>query len=272
MAMNLYSQGIDPELDLSDMDDIIRCVKACTQLPVHPRHPYAGELVFTAFSGSHQDAIRKCLAQRRPDDPWAVAYLPIDPQDLGRSYQEVIRINSQSGKGGVAYVLEQSQGLELPRWLQIDFSTVVQKHAEETASEVLPTTIVALFEQQYLRCTEPLDLHGYQVSRINGEDELQANLRVSGRQMTLYGRATGVVGAFVAALESHCGKRITLVEYSEHAVKPSAGADAVSYVQLNVDGRRYCGVGRSSDIIEASLRAILSALNQPLALAQGLAA
>jgi len=272
MAMNLYSQGIDPELDLSNMDEIIRCVKACTQLPVHPRHPYAGELVFTAFSGSHQDAIRKCLARRLVDDPWDVAYLPIDPADLGRSYQEVIRINSQSGKGGVAYVLEQNEGLELPRWLQIDFSTVVQKHAEDTATEVQPATIAALFRAHYLDQTRPYQLLGYQVTRAAGEDALTVTLADDGREVRLNGRASGVVGAFVAALESHSGKRIVLVEYSEHAVNPSAGADAVCYVQLNIDNRRWCGVGRSSDIIEASLRAILSALNQPLAVAAGKAA
>jgi 2-isopropylmalate synthase len=272
MAMNLYSQGIDPELDLSDMDEIIRCVKACTQLPVHPRHPYAGELVFTAFSGSHQDAIRKCLARRDAGDVWDVAYLPIDPADLGRSYQEVIRINSQSGKGGVAWVLEQTQGLELPRWLQIDFSTVVQRHAEETETEVAPATIAALFDAQYLGQTRPYTLVGYEVTRAHGEDQLKATLHEDGRNIVIQGRASGVVGAFIAALEAHTGKKITLVEYSEHAVNPSAGADAVTYVQLNLGGRRWCGVGRSSDIVEASLRAILSALNQPLSAAPGLAA
>jgi len=158
MAMNLYSQGIDPQLDLSRMDEIIRCVTACTQLPVHPRHPYAGDLVFTAFSGSHQDAIKKCLARRRDGDPWEVAYLPIDPTDLGRTYQEVIRINSQSGKGGVAYVLEQQAGFALPRWLQIDFSGVVQRHAELTETEVEPARIVELFERHYLGQRAPLDL------------------------------------------------------------------------------------------------------------------
>jgi 2-isopropylmalate synthase len=247
-------------------------VKACTQLPVHPRHPYAGELVFTAFSGSHQDAIRKCLARRDAGDVWDVAYLPIDPADLGRSYQEVIRINSQSGKGGVAWVLEQTQGLELPRWLQIDFSTVVQRHAEETETEVAPATIAALFDAQYLGQTRPYTLVGYEVTRAHGEDQLKATLHEDGRNIVIQGRASGVVGAFIAALEAHTGKKITLVEYSEHAVNPSAGADAVTYVQLNLGGRRWCGVGRSSDIVEASLRAILSALNQPLSAAPGLAA
>jgi 2-isopropylmalate synthase len=274
MAMNLYSQGIDPRLDLSHMDEIIRCVAACTQLPVHPRHPYAGDLVFTAFSGSHQDAIKKCLARRRDGDPWEVAYLPIDPTDLGRTYQEVIRINSQSGKGGVAYVLEQQAGFALPRWLQIDFSSVVQRHAEITETEVEATRIVELFERHYLGQRAPLDLAGYQVTREHDEDRLVATLSDNGATTTLHGKASGVVGAFVAALEQHGGKRLILLEYSEHTLSSSAGAgaDAVAYVQLNVDGQRYCGVGRSSDIIEASLRAILSAVNQQLGVAPGIAA
>ena len=266
MAMNLYSQGIDPELDFSNMDEIVRGVTACTQIDVHPRHPYAGELVFTAFSGSHQDAIKKCLARRKADDKWAVAYLPIDPRDLGRSYQEVIRINSQSGKGGIAYVLEQAQGLAIPRWLQIDFSPVVQKHAEETETEVASQKIVELFTQRYLARRTPLSLTGYQLKRENDEDHLDASLMENGKTLTLRGRASGVVGAFVTALERHIDKQIVLVEYNEHTLNQDAGAgaDAATYVQLNIDGRRYCGVGTSSDIVEASLRAILSAVNQPL--------
>ena len=274
MGMNLYSQGIDPQLDFSRMDEIIRCVKECTQLPVHPRHPYAGELVFTAFSGSHQDAIKKCLAKRDEHAPWDVAYLPIDPADLGRSYQEVIRINSQSGKGGIAYVLEQNQGYQLPRWLQIDFSGVVQKYAEDSASEVEPRKIVDLFEQHYLHAPSPYELMGYQATREHGEDRLTATLRDDGKPTSLQGRASGVVGAFVDALERHSGKKLVLVEYSEHSLSSmaGAGAEAVAYVQLNLDGQRYCGVGRSSDIVEASLRAILGAVNQRARLAPGVAA
>ena len=274
MAMNLYSQGIDPRLDLSRMDEIIRGVKACTQLPVHPRHPYAGELVFTAFSGSHQDAIKKCLAKRDETQAWDVAYLPIDPADLGRSYQEVIRINSQSGKGGMAYVLEQTQGYQLPRWLQIDFSTVVQKYAEDSASEVEPRKIVELFEGHYLANDTPYELVGYQATREHGEDRLIATLYDAGKSASLQGRASGVVGAFVDALERYCGKKLVLVEYSEHTLSSvaGAGAEAVAYVQLNLDGQRYCGVGRSSDIVEASLRAILGAVNQRARLAPSVAA
>ncbi len=266
MAMNLYSQGIDPELDLSNMDEIIRCVKACTQLPVHPRHPYAGELVFTAFSGSHQDAIRKCLNQREENDPWQVAYLPIDPADLGRSYQEVIRINSQSGKGGIAYVLEQEFGMQIPRWLQIDFSGIVQRHAEITEAEVDPETIGQLFRQHYIERQQPYQLNGYQLSREDKQERLVANVSVNNVETSIKGSGTGVVGAFVDALQKHCGKNLVLVEYNEHALSHSAGADAATYVQLNIDGLRYCGVGTSSDIVSASMQAILSAVNQPLSL------
>jgi 2-isopropylmalate synthase len=274
MAMNLYSQGIDPELDFSNMDEIIRCVAACTQIDLHPRHPYAGELVFTAFSGSHQDAIKKCLSKRKPEDAWDVAYLPIDPTDLGRTYQEVIRINSQSGKGGIAYVLEQERGLAIPRWLQIDFSPVVQKYAEDTETEVAPEKIVQLFDTQYLGQRKPFDLLGYQLTREHNEDQLVATLVEGGKQFQLRGRASGVVGAFIAALEAHTGEKIVLVEYSEHTMSQAAGAgaDAVTYVQLNIEGRRYCGVGISSDIVEASLRAILGAVNQPLAVRRTIAA
>jgi len=266
MAMNLYSQGIDPCLDFSRMDEIIRVVKACTQIDLHPRHPYAGELVFTAFSGSHQDAIRKCLAKRKPEDTWAVAYLPIDPTDLGRTYQEVIRINSQSGKGGVAWVLENEAGYQLPRWLQIDFSPVVQREAERSETEVEADIIVGLFESHYLGKPAPYELVGYQVTRENDEDRLQATLRDGGATTVLHGRASGVVGAFVAALEQHSGHRITLMEYNEHSLSRAAGAgaDAVAYVQLSLEGQRFCGVGRSSDIVDASLRAILCAVNQRL--------
>ena len=274
MAMNLYSRGIDPELNLANMDEIIRCVKACTQLPIHPRHPYAGELVFTAFSGSHQDAIKKCLAKRKQGEEWEVAYLPIDPADLGRTYQEVIRINSQSGKGGIAYVLEQEEGLQIPRWLQIDFSAVVQRHAEVSETEVAPKKIVELFEKQYLATIAPFALKGYQLTRKDQEDFLVASVTEDGKDLTLEGRASGVVGAFMNALQKQTGKEMVLVEYNEHTLNRAEGAaaDAVTYVQLNINQRRYCGVGRSSDIVEASLRAILSAVNQPLSLGKTIAA
>jgi len=260
MAMNLYSQGIDPMLNFEHMDELIAVVRECTQIPVHPRHPYAGDLVFTAFSGSHQDAINKCLSLRAPDDPWDVAYLPIDPRDIGRTYQEVIRINSQSGKGGVAYVLQRDYGYELPRWLQVDFSQAVQKLAEQSESEVASQDIHRLFEATYLRGGADWELGSYQLARDEGEDALTATLKTPTGETSLSGRGNGVIDAFVNGLEAHFGRRIVVVEYSEHTLGQSADAEAVCYVQLNVDGERPCGVGRSHDIVQATVNAILSAL------------
>jgi len=261
MAMNLYSQGVDPLLNFERMDEVIQTYKDCTQMPVHPRHPYAGELVFTAFSGSHQDAIKKCLDTRNDAEPWEVAYLPIDPADIGRSYQEVVRINSQSGKGGVAYVLERDYGLQLPRWLQIDFSGAVQRHAEKTESEVAPEAIWDLFQATYFTTAGPWRLGDYQVNRENGVDKLQAELIKGGSQRSLNGTGSGVVESFVNGMEQFIGKPIVLVEYSEHALSHSADAEAICYIQLNIDGERVCGVGRSVDIIQASLDGILGAIN-----------
>jgi 2-isopropylmalate synthase len=262
MAMNLYSQGIDPQLQLADIDEIIQVSRECTRLPVHPRHPYAGELVFTAFSGSHQDAIKKCLARRDQREPWQVAYLPIDPADIGRSYQEVIRINSQSGKGGVAYVLERDFGLELPRWLQIDFSAAVQAYAEERETEVNSQEIYSLFEQTYLGREGTWHLGNYQVSRFEQQDQLQVELIEGNQTHKLAGHGSGVVSSFVDAMQRFTGQKIVLVEYSEHALSKSVDAEAICYIQLNINGERYCGVGRSHDIIQASLNGIIGALNK----------
>ena len=261
MAMNLYSQGVDPELDFTHMDEICTVARECTQLPVHPRHPYAGELVFTAFSGSHQDAIHKCLSKRDAHSGWDVAYLPIDPADIGRTYQEVIRINSQSGKGGVAHVLRRDYGLELPRWLQVDFSTAVQDLAEDSEAEVSSDEIYALFQQTYLMTADRWQLGNYQLLRQNGSDGLEVTLTGPGGDVALSGQGNGVVDAFVQAMESVTGRHIVVVEYSEHTLGQSADAEAVCYVQLNIDGERPCGVGRSHDIVHASLAAILSALD-----------
>jgi 2-isopropylmalate synthase len=262
MAMNLYSQGVDPQLQLGHMDEILQTVRECTQLPVHPRHPYAGELVFTAFSGSHQDAIKKCLAKRDQDAPWAVAYLPIDPRDIGRSYQEVIRINSQSGKGGIAFVLQRDYGLELPRWLQIDFSATVQAYAEERETEVGSAEVYRLFEDTYLAANRRWTLGNYRVSREDGVDRLQAQLQEGAVTHQLSGSGNGVVASFVNAMQGFTGKHIVLVEYNEHALSQSADAEAICYIQLNIDGDRFCGVGRSPDIIQASLDGILGAINK----------
>ena len=262
MAMNLYSQGVDPNLNFERIDHIIEVYKSATQLPVHPRHPYAGELVFTAFSGSHQDAIKKCLAKRDLDALWEVAYLPIDPRDIGRSYQEVIRINSQSGKGGIAYVLEQEYGYQLPRWLQIDFSPVVQRYAESSEKEVDAATIQRLFIETYFSEKTRMSLGDYTVARREGADYLQAVLQCQSKPVQIAGSGNGVVAAFVEALEGVTGANIVVVEYSEHALSQSAQAEAICYIQLNVDGQRVCGIGRSEDIIQASLEGILRALDR----------
>jgi 2-isopropylmalate synthase len=262
MAMNLYSQGVDPKLNLANMDEIIQTFKECTQLPVHPRHPWAGELVFTAFSGSHQDAIKKCLNKRDEEQPWEVAYLPIDPADIGRSYQEVIRINSQSGKGGIAYVLERDYGYELPRWLQVDFSSAVQAYAEESETEVGSEAIHELFQKTYLNGEGRWTLGNYTVSREDHVDKLQAQLSRGSAHEQISGTGNGVVASFVDAMEKFTGKQIVLVEYSEHALSQSADAEAVCYIQLNIEGDRFCGCGRSHDIVQASLDGILRAINK----------
>ncbi len=267
MAMNIYSQGIDPELDLSDMDRIINVVERCTQLPVHPRHPYAGELVFAAFSGSHQDAINKCLAidaQEReingPDHHWKVAYLPIDPRDVGRSYQEVIRINSQSGKGGVAYVLEQEYGLILPRWLQVDFSPDVQRHAEASAAEVSNEAIRQIFEDTYLNVETAMTVDSYQAARAQGTDKLSAVLVSGASKIEISSTGKGILDAFVGALNAKLDTRIVIVDYSEHTLGDNEQSEAMAYIQLNLNGQRVCGAGCSEDIVGASLRAVLNAV------------
>ncbi|MCP4211783.1 MAG: 2-isopropylmalate synthase, partial [Halieaceae bacterium] len=229
MAMNLYSQGVNPQLNLENTDEILKTARECTQLPVHPRHPWVGELVFTAFSGSHQDAIKKCLARRDEREPWEVAYLPIDPKDIGRSYQEVIRINSQSGKGGIAFVLQRDFGLELPRWLQIDFSRTVQAHAEAQETEVGSAEVFALFEKTYLSSKGRWQLGNYQVSREDAVDKLQVQLQEGSTSHTLTGTGNGVVAAFVDVIQDFTGKHIVLVEYNEHALSHSADAEAICY-------------------------------------------
>lgn len=260
MAMNLYSAGVDPKLDFSRMDRIINVVEKCTQLKVHPRHPYAGELVFAAFSGSHQDAINKCLAIYEECSTWEVAYLPIDPRDLGRNYQEVIRINSQSGKGGVAYVLEQEHGIKMPRWLQVDFSPVVQKEAEITEAEVSGEQIADLFQRTYLKPADSMHLKGYQVSRQDGQDSMDATLVDGDVETSITGEGRGVLEAFTSSLSKHIDKDLVIIEYNEHTLGHDDASDAMAYVQLSVDSQRVCGAGRSQDILGATLAAILNAV------------
>ena len=261
LAMNLYSQGIDPQLDLSRPDEIIQVYTECTQMPVHPRHPWVGELVYTAFSGSHQDAIRKCLAQQQEAEPWQVAYLPIDPKDLGRDYQAVIRVNSQSGKGGVAFVLERDFGLTLPRWLQVELAQLVQQVSERQGGEVAGPEIHRLFHDHFVVDQTPARLLGYQLKR-NGHDVIEAHVADNDRELTLHGEGVGAIAAFVDAWSRHSGHRISVVDYSEHAVGGGTDAEAAAYVQLNVDGQRVSGAAFNRDTVSASLRAVLSALNR----------
>ena len=261
LAMNLYSQGVDPGLDLSNPDEIISVYTQSTGLPVHPRHPWVGELVYTAFSGSHQDAIRKCLHKQSPDEPWQVAYLPIDPRDLGRDYQAVIRVNSQSGKGGVAFVLERDYGLSLPRWLQVELAQIVQHESEAANSEIGSDRIHELFMQHFADSSRPFALEGYRLDRSEGIDVIEAQVGRSGRSQVIRGTGEGAIEAFVNAWASAYGSRINVVDYSEHTLGNDTSAEAVAYVQLNIDGQRSAGVAFDRDTVSASMRAVLASLN-----------
>jgi 2-isopropylmalate synthase len=264
LGLNLFSQGIDPKLDFTDIQHIVSVYQECTQMEVHPRHPYAGELVFTAFSGSHQDAIRKCLKIQKVDENWQVAYLPIDPADIGRRYDEVIRINSQSGKGGVAYILEQDYGYRLPRPFQIHFSQIVQKTSELAAKEVSPDTIAALFERSYMAWDTPFTLREYCIKRNNDKqvDQLDIVLATDTDDVSLTAQGKGPIAAFIDALKQHTGREIVVVTYDEHAMSLGENAQAATYMQLRIDGEAYFGVGVNDDILMASFKAILSAVNQ----------
>ncbi|MFA7240190.1 MAG: 2-isopropylmalate synthase [Sulfuricellaceae bacterium] len=262
MAMNLYSQGIAPQLDLSNPDEIIQVVTECTGIPLHPRHPWIGEMVYTAFSGSHQDAINKCLQRQQPDEPWQVAYLPIDPKDLGRDYQAVIRINSQSGKGGVAFVLARDFGLNLPRWMQVELAQIVQQASEERCGEIDSATIHALFMQHFVADGEPFALKGYRLDRSGGQDAITAHIVENGVEQRLLGKGEGALSAFVDAWSHYRGQRVNVVDYSEHAIGAGTDALAIAYVHLNIDGQRVSGAALDHDTVSASLKALLSALNR----------
>lgn len=261
MAMNLYSLGIDPELDFSNMNELVQVVSECNNLPVHPRHPYVGELVFTAFSGSHQDAIKKSLEYDKKDSPyWDVAYLPIDPLDIERSYQDVVRINSQSGKGGVAYILARDYGLQVPRWLQIDFANQVQKESERTQKELSSQDIMTLFERLYWSKDKAIRLEGYRLQRQAKQDSLEAQLWIRGEIITIQGEGNGALSAFIQALEGYFARRISVTNYAEHAMTQATDAQAVAYVQLFVENGLSTGIAYSRDTVSAMLRAALSAV------------
>lgn len=262
LAMNLYSQGIDPKLNLSNADEIVTVVSECTQIATHPRHPWLGELVYTAFSGSHQDAIRKCLAQQEPENEWDVAYLPIDPKDLGRDYQSVIRVNSQSGKGGVTYILEQEFGLQLPRWLQIEASQKVQQYAERSKSEVSGQEIWEIIRQTFMGGNQSHWLESYHLDG-NGEHEaIQATLQIGNRSVQIKGQGDGALAAFCHALETNSGYTIEIIHYHQHAMGEGSDAKAVAYIQAKINGKRYCGIAINNDVLSANFNAILCCLNQ----------
>ena len=286
MAMNLFSQGIDPELDFSNMSEIVQVVSECNNLPVHPRHPYIGELVFTAFSGSHQDAIKKCLDYNEKhieetENVWDVAYLPIDPAHIGRSYQDVVRINSQSGKGGVAYILQRNYGFNLPRWMQIDFSGVVQKQAETAARELQNDEILQTFEDTYLQ-QGSFELLDYTVNNKGGKVYFNGQVQMNGDTINIDGTGNGPLSSFIDGLAQHTGKSIHVINYAEHAINPQhsdvnsdgngiddgtntdnkTNANAAAYIQLNVDGEVYSGIGTCSSTVSAMLNGALSAFAQ----------
>lgn len=266
VGLNMYTQGIDPELDFSDIDEVIQTVEYCNQLPVHPRHPYGGELVFTAFSGSHQDAIKKGFAaqETRNDELWAIPYLPIDPADLGRSYEAVIRVNSQSGKGGFAWVLEQDQGLKLPKKMQAHFSRHVQELADELGRELQAADIWGVFRKAYrLDVPQHFQLVDYEEARgSDGARIFAGKIEVDGKVQSVSGRGNGLISSVVATLKDGFGVEIDITDYSEHAMGTGSNARAAAYVECKTaDGRTIWGVGIDEDVATASVRAVLSAAN-----------
>ena len=271
LGMNLFSQGIDPMIDFSDIDEIRRTVEYCNQLPVHPRHPYAGELVYTAFSGSHQDAIKKGFEAFEADAAaagadvaefaWAVPYLPIDPRDVGRTYEAVIRVNSQSGKGGVAYIMKADHHLELPRRLQIEFSRVVQARTDAEGGEVTPAQMWEAFAAEYLSAGA-VRLQAHRTSSVvDAKDAVTAEVSVDGQARQIEGVGNGPISAFCDALGS-LGIEVRVLDYTEHALTAGSDAQAAAYVECEVGGRALWGVGIDTNTVTASLRAVLSAVNR----------
>ena len=275
MAMNMYSQGVDPQLDFSNMSEIAQVVSECNQLPIHPRHPYVGELVFTAFSGSHQDAIKKSLDYNEQNAEttqglWDVAYLPIDPAHIGRGYQDVVRINSQSGKGGVAYILQRDFGFHLPRWTQIDFSRVIQQEAESRQTELTSDDVISVFENTYLN-QSTLALQDYEIKNTAGSVSFTGSVRMGDDIIEVVGNGNGPLSAFINAISAKLNKNIHVINYAEHALtvesqspltQNNSDANAVAYLQLNIEGEIYSGIGTCSSTVSAMLKAALSALAQ----------
>jgi 2-isopropylmalate synthase len=273
LALNLLTQGVDPGLDLSRIDEAKAIVEACNELPIHPRHPYAGELVYTAFSGSHQDAIKKGMyaQQRSQSELWDVPYLAVDPMDVGRTYEAIIRVNSQSGKGGVAYLMEAEHNLELPRGLQIDFAQKVQAITDARGDELTADELLAAFHDHYLAYARPYELVSY--THWSAEDDrIVAQVSVEGEPQEIQGVGNGPIAALVEAYERHFGIRIAIRNYHEHAMAASADATAAAYVEADVDDDAVWGVGLHPSIVTASLRAIVNAVNRQIAFREALTA
>jgi len=264
LALNLFSQGVDPELDLGDIDALRRVAEYCNRLPVHPRHPYVGDLVYTAFSGSHQDAIRKGLAALPEDyEVWGVPYLPIDPNHLGRTYEAVIRVNSQSGKGGVAYIMKAEHGLDLPRRLQIELSKAIQTITEDTGTEISPAALWSTFTAEYLPEAPALRLLSFETTTNDDGAIVTAQIVTGEDHKTLHGEGTGPIAAFVHALRACFGVEIEVVDYAEHAITAGTDAQAVAYVEMrDADGNVRWGIGMHESILTASLQAVLGAFSR----------
>ncbi len=271
LALNQLTQGIDPKLDFSDINKIMREVEYCNQLPVHPRHPYAGDLVFTAFSGSHQDAIKKGFdAMRESNDPkWAVPYLPIDPADVGRTYEAVIRINSQSGKGGVAYLLEKDHGLSLPRRLQIDFSNVIQEITDESGKEIEVDEIWEEFRKNYVDVGSSLKYIGHSINSDNSTDKdlsdtLDLKVRFNGKEVEVKGKGNGPIDACINALSVLLDSSIKISDYHQHAISSGADASAAAYIEIQINEKAFWGIGINSNTVAASFEAIVSGINKSM--------
>ncbi|OJY17758.1 MULTISPECIES: 2-isopropylmalate synthase [unclassified Pandoraea] len=263
LGLNLYTQGVDPGLDFSNINEIARTSEECTQLPVHPRHPYVGDLVFTAFSGSHQDAIKKGLAAQKPDAVWEVPYLPIDPSDLGRTYDSIIRVNSQSGKGGIAYLLEQSYGVQMPRRLQVDFSSAVQRYTDETGAEVTASQIWQLFQKEYVASSEPVAYVGHTLSERDGRQHIAVTVDIHGQRTTVSGTGNGPLDALMHAMRTP----VRVQHYEERALTQGADARAIAIAEMAGDaivGSAF-GVGIDANLTTASIRAVISGINRAYA-------
>jgi 2-isopropylmalate synthase len=263
LALNLYTQGVDPGLDFSNINEVARTAEECTQLPIHPRHPYVGDLVFTAFSGSHQDAIKKGFAVQKPDAVWEVPYMPIDPADLGRTYDSVIRVNSQSGKGGIAYLLEQGYGVVLPRRLQVDFSSAVQRFTDDSGQEVTSAQIWELFQQEYVQNTAPIHYVGHSLSEREEREHIKLTVDINGTRRVLTGEGNGPLDALMHAI----GVPVRIQHYEERALTQGADARAVAVAEMagaDVTGSAF-GVGIDANLVTASIRAVISGVNRAYA-------